>query len=242
MPYNSGMTHHNTPGQETFEAFKNSFSYGTRTDLLFKFLKNLSEGEAAGFIREMFERIGAALDDGDFDRVVQHLYEGQVQAYTPGSDAKPRWVYESGPFATLPKPLPDCRIGLVSSGGHFVRGEDPAPFGVTGMTQNEAVERINDFLRAGPQLTEIPTDVAPENLEVRHGGYDIRGAQADHNVVLPIDPLRRAEGEGRIGRLHPAAYTFVGATAQLRLLNESGPRWVDAWKRERIDALVLVPV
>lgn len=35
---------------ESFLQFKNSFSYGSRSDLSFKFLKNLSEADAARFI------------------------------------------------------------------------------------------------------------------------------------------------------------------------------------------------
>ena len=38
------------PSQESFDEFKGSFSYGSRTDLNFKFLAGLSEEDAARFI------------------------------------------------------------------------------------------------------------------------------------------------------------------------------------------------
>jgi hypothetical protein len=41
------------PIPESFEGFKNSFSYGSRTDMNFKFLKNLSEEDAAQFFQDL---------------------------------------------------------------------------------------------------------------------------------------------------------------------------------------------
>ena len=43
--------------------------------------------------------------------------------------------------------------------------------------------RIMEFLKAPPQLSAIPTDTPATALRVRHGGYDVRAAQADANVV-----------------------------------------------------------
>ena len=54
------------------------------------------------------------------------------------------------------------------------------------MTQEEASDRIGEFLKAEPSLSAIPFETPEENLRVRHGGYDIRSAQADPNVVFPI--------------------------------------------------------
>ena len=38
---------------ETFEEFKNSFSYASRSDMNFKFLKSLSEQEAGDFFQDL---------------------------------------------------------------------------------------------------------------------------------------------------------------------------------------------
>ncbi len=40
-------THSPAESNESFAEFKNSFAYGARTDLNFKFLKNLSDADAA---------------------------------------------------------------------------------------------------------------------------------------------------------------------------------------------------
>ncbi len=227
---------------ETLEQFKNSFSYGSRNDLLFKFLKRLSTEEAAEFFSELLEKLGESCDDGNLDRIIQHAYEWQVRGYTPISGEKRPWVYEKAPFTPLSKPLSASRLALLTSSGHFVHGDDPEPFGVKNMTQEEAVRRIGDFLKAEPQLSTIPLDTPRPMLRVRHGGYDIRGAQADPNVVLPLDRLREMASEGYIGELAPEVYSFVGAAAQTLLLKKSAPQWA-AWLKERkVEAVLMVPV
>lgn len=224
--------------QESFEEFKKSFAYGSRTDLNFKFLAGLSDKDAASFFQDLLWKLGDAFDDGHFNRLVKHVYEWQVRAY--GGMGK--WAYAEGPFTPLRKPLSESRLVLVASSGHFDAGDDPEPFGVKNMSQEEAAERILDFIRSEPKLSSITVGTAKEKLRVRHGGYDIRGAQADPNVVFPHEILLELEREGRIGELVREAYSFVGACSQKRLLNESGPEWVRMLQEQQIDAALLVPV
>ncbi|RMF92098.1 MAG: hypothetical protein D6736_04075, partial [Nitrospinota bacterium] len=146
------------------------------------------------------------------------------------------------PFTPLRKPITAARLALLTSSGHFVAGDDPQPFGVKEMTQEEAVRRIGDFLKAPPQLSAIPIDTPRDRLRVRHGGYDIRGAERDPNVVLPLDRLRELAGEGRIGELLPTAYSFVGAAAQTPLLKKSAPQWARMLQEQGAEAVLMVPV
>jgi len=224
--------------EETFEVFKNSFSYGSRSDLNFKFLKSLTEKEAADFIQAYFRTTADSLIDGDISRVHDLIYEWQHRAYSGAS----RFIYDTAPFTPMRKPLAQSRLALISSSGHFVSGDDPEPFGVKGMTQEEAQDRIMDFLRAEPVLSEIPIDTPVEDLRVRHGGYDIRAAQADPNVNLPLTRLRKFEAEGHIGEFASPAYSFVGACSQTRLIKRTGPKWVRLLQERAIDAALLVPV
>ena len=131
-------------------------------------------------------------------------------------------------------------LGLLTSGGHFV--EDPEPFGVKGMSQAEAVDRIQEFLRVAPDLSEISTATDDADLRVRHGGYDTRGAETDPGVNFPLAVLRELEGEGVIGELADTAYSFVGATAQGRLINETAPEWARLLEGRGVEAVLLVPV
>jgi hypothetical protein len=224
---------------ESFEDFKNSFSYGSRTDLNFKFLAKLSDDQAADFFQELLWKLGDSFDDSNFARVPEHVFEWQKKAY---SQAKKSFSYKDGPFATLSNSVSKSRLALITSSGHFVAGHDPEPFGVTDMTQQEAIERIDEFVKEAPSLSSIPMDTPNDRLRVRHGGYDIRSAQADPNVTLPLEILRELQRDGIIGELSRQAYSFVGACAQRRLLKRNGPQWVDILRAEKIDAALLVPV
>jgi D-proline reductase (dithiol) PrdB len=230
------LTNHPTP--ETFEDFKNSFSYGDRSDMNFKFLKSLSEEEAGLFFQELLWKLGDATNDGKFESVERHIYEWQIHAYS----GKSKWEYADAPFTKLNKPVSISKIGLLTTSGHFVEGDDPEPFGEEGMSQVEAQSRISEFLKGEPGLSTIPVDTSKENLRVRHGGYDTRAAIADPNTVLPIDRMRELENEGVIGETMSPVYSFVGATAQKKLMRDFAPQWADDFKAEGVDGMILVPV
>ena len=223
---------------ETFEEFKNSFSYGSRTDLNFKFLAGLSDADTARFIQELLWKLGDTIDDGDIGRLIKHVIEGQVQGYSGRGGS----VYDSGQFRCLEKPVSEIILGLLTATGHFVDGDDPEPFGVKNMTQEEAIERIDDFIRNEPTLSEIPLNTPIEKLRTRHGGYDVRGTQRDPNVAFPIERLVELKQDGLVGELAENAYSFVGACAQKSLENRVAPLWAQDLKQKGIDAVLLVPV
>ncbi|MDT8341181.1 MAG: glycine/sarcosine/betaine reductase selenoprotein B family protein [Longimicrobiales bacterium] len=226
------------PSGESFADFRDSFSYGARTDLSFKFLKHLPEAEAAELLRALLDALGDAYDTGDVDPLVRLAYRAQVSAYTHDGA---RWRYEDAPFTPLGRPLAESRVLLLTTSGHFVEGDDPEPFGVSGMTQEEAVRRIGDFLREAPLLSSIPRDTDAGRLRVRHGGYDVRSVRRDPNVALPRDRLVEAEAAGRIGSLAPEILSFPGCTAQGHLKRVL-PEWVERVRGADVDLALLVPV
>jgi hypothetical protein len=134
------------------------------------------------------------------------------------------------------------RFALIASTGHFVQGQAPKPFGVEDITQNQAEERITDFLCLEPQLTSIPTNTPPDQLKVHLGGYDVRGAIMDRNVNSPIDRLNELAADGIIGEFSSPAYSYVGASSQMRLQNQALPLWIEKLHNEEIHGLILVPV
>ncbi|MEM7322676.1 MAG: glycine/sarcosine/betaine reductase selenoprotein B family protein [Actinomycetota bacterium] len=224
---------------ETFEEFRRSFSYGSRTDLDAKFLAALDDADAGRFFQELI-REAVAVADGTDERartMARFLHGWQQQAYSrPG-----QFSYDDAPFAPLSSPLSKRRVALLTSSGHFLDGDDPKPFGVENMTQAEAIERIQDFLREAPSLSHLPPGTTGEQLRVRHGGYPIEGAQADHNVGLPIDHFEAWGADGTLGE-YAGAYSFVGACSQVRLNKQTGPEWVEQFLAERIEAVFLVPL
>lgn len=227
---------------ESFAEFKDSFSYGSRTDLTFKFLKKLSEADAAECIAELFRLVGASLDDDEIGPVHQLVYEWQVRAYAPDPAIPPTWAYDDAPFTPLPKELRDSRVTLFTSTGHFVEGDDPNPMGIAGLTQEASLGLIDEFQRVTPELSALERDFAAASLRVRHPGYDIRGVERDPNVGFPRDRMVTAEAEGRIGELAPRLFSFTGVTSQKRLIDHAIPGWIDELRDDAIDAVLLVPI
>jgi hypothetical protein len=223
---------------ETFEEFKNSFSYGSRSDMNFKFLKALSEDDAGDFFQGLLWKLGDASNDGNYEPVFNHIFDWQVKAYS----AKTKWEYSDAPFIPLRKPLSESKIGLLTTSGHFVEGDDPEPFGVKDMGLEEAQKRISEFLKVEPVLSTIPLNTPRENIRLRHGGYDNRAALADFNSVLPLDRLEELQESGTIGQIMENAYSFVGACAQNPLINETAPKWAEMFKSQGVDGMILVPV
>jgi D-proline reductase (dithiol) PrdB len=228
----------NASGSNAFEAFKDSFFYGERSNLNFKFISHLDEEAAAAFFDELLRVAGDMLNDGRHRRLLDLVLKWQARGYTHQSG----FAYKEGPFTRPAKPAAESRLALLTSSGHFVAGDDPAPFGVAGMTQKAAEDRIKDFLKLKPTLSSIPVDTPGHRLRVRHGGYDIQGALADANVAFPLERLRELRDRGRVGDITDNAYTFVGACSQKRLLKESGPQWAARLAQDGADAALLVPL
>ena len=224
--------------QETFESFKKSFFYGSRTDTNFKFMAHLSDEQASEFLRGLLAKLGDAYDSGDPAPVFEHIRQGQSLSYSQEARAE----YETGPFSPMDKPVSQARLLLLTSSGHFVEGDDPRPLGMENMTQAQAEEQIMSFLKEPPQLSAIPVDTPAERLVVRHGGYDVRGARRDPNVNLPLARLREMAAEDLFAEFVDPAYSFVGACSQTRLKKTIGPEWVQQFKETEADAALLVPV
>ena len=236
------MTDDRSPDPESFEAFRRSFSYGDRSDLNFKFFKSMADEDVAAFIQRVLDLVGDAYDTGDIEPIVRAAYEAQVAGYTPDPEAPPSpHSYDFAPYAPMPTPAAGATLGLITSSGHFVEGDDPEPFGVEDMTQEEAERRIDEFLRETPKLSEIPSGIAANELRVRHGGYDVTSAARDRNVAFPADRLLEAAEQGTIGGVTSTFFSFPGATAQGRLKREL-PAWLDRFAVEQADAFLLVPV
>jgi len=224
--------------KETFESFRKSFFYGTRSDMSFKFLAHLSDDQVTSFFQGLLAKLVDAYDSGDTAPVYEHLRQGQILSYAQEARA----VYDTGPFTPMNASLSHARLMLLTSSGHFVKGDDPNPLGIENMTQVQAEQQIKSFLKESPALSAIPVDTPTDRLVVRHGGYDVRGARRDPDVNLPLQRLRELSVDGVFAGLCDPAYSFVGACSQVRLLKKDGPDWVQRFKAKKADAALLVPV
>lgn len=137
------------------------------------------------------------------------------------------WVHseEPPPWTPLTKPLSDCRIGLIASGGVYRRGQIAFHY------RDDASYRV------------IPSDVPTDELRATHFAYDTRDARSDINVVFPIDTLRSLVRDGRLGGLTDDCYTFMGGIYSARRVREElAPALVERMTRQGADAALLVPV
>jgi hypothetical protein len=227
---------------ETFEQFRLSFSYGSRNNLNFKFMKTMSDHDAAAFVAAVLRQLSDAYDTGDIAPMMETAIATQIAAYAPKPGGPPpMFEYDSGPFAPANLPLNEARMGLLTTSGHYLEHEDPAPEGLEGMTQSEAMARIGESLKETPTLSAIPSDATASSTVVRHGGYDIGSAQIDRNVTFPIDRMNEMDQAGAFGSLASTYFSFPGATSQGRLKRELDG-WVERIAEEKIDYMLLVPV
>lgn len=229
---------------ETIAELRTSFAYGSRSNLNFKFLRDLGDDEFGDMVEELLDAVAGAGDTNDASDVVDVAYRWQVQAYKNhlGDPNEFRYTYDDVPFTQLSKPLADSRIMLFTSTGHFVEGHDPEPLGVKDMTQAEAEARIKEAMKEPPTLSPIPIDTPADQLRVRHGGYPVQAVLADHQVALPLGHLRDMVAEGSIGELVEDAYSFVGAAPQGLMRGKIGKEWAEMARDLNADAVLLVPI
>ena len=126
------------------------------------------------------------------------------------------------PWTPLRKPISDCTVVLLTTGGVHLRTD--RPFNLNG----DSTFRV------------IPKNAQPEDLAISHQAYDRTDALRDINLVFPIERLRELEAEHVIGRLAEDNYGFglMGSAKKLmpsikevaRRISESG-----------VDLALLVP-
>ena len=225
------------PG-ESFDEFRRSFSYGSRSDLFFKWLNTGTEQQADDFLRELLQKTGELIDTGNTAPIVEAIVRAQSEAYGGAGN----FEYDTKPFAQLDQPVAMSRIALLTTTGHFVDGDDPRPFGLEDLSQEDVEKMTSEFGKADAVLSEIPITTTRSQTRVRHAGYDIRAVSTDRNTSFPVDRMLELEDEGVVGKFVNPAYSFVGLTSQLRLRNQIAPAWAHKVKAAGAQGALLVPV
>lgn len=135
------------------------------------------------------------------------------------------------PFVPLDRPLSRVRLGLVTTGG--IHHRDQAPF------RREPESPLGDGSWRRLDLSRPRDDFA-----ITHDWYDRRDAERDIGLVLPADRLRELADEGIIAGLHPEAAGLMGhveGKEERRLEFVTAPEVADFFRREAVDAVLLVP-
>jgi D-proline reductase (dithiol) PrdB len=138
-----------------------------------------------------------------------------------------RWAEAAGPppWAAIERPLAECRITLIGSGGIYRRGQ------LAFHTRDDTSVRV------------VPSDVDTAELRTAHFAYDQSDARADPNCIFPLDRLRELADEGVIGGLSDEAYGFMGGVYSTRRLESvTVPLLVERCRAQEPDLVLLVPV
>jgi D-proline reductase (dithiol) PrdB len=139
-----------------------------------------------------------------------------------------RWtVNETAPLTRLAKPMAECTVSMLTSGGIAYR--TAAPFNPTAR---------DDF-----RLDEIDPESPDDAFQIHDSYYDHRDAETDLNVVFPLARLSELARDGVIGRVAARLWSgFMGRTYKRRqLLEEVAPRFAEELRRDDVDAVVMVP-
>ncbi|PYT03726.1 MAG: hypothetical protein DMF65_03620 [Acidobacteria bacterium] len=130
------------------------------------------------------------------------------------------------PFTPFDGELSRATVAIVTAGG--VHLKDQEPFNIA--------DELGDLT-----FRVIPADVDSSRLMVTHHHYDHSDANADINVVFPIEVLRDLKAEGFIRDIAKKHIGYMGYTMQLKAMYEgTAPEIANEIDRgSRADVVVL---
>ncbi len=152
-------------------------------------------------------------------------YIEQIRRLYP-NDPPYQWTVNlTSPWAPMLKPVRDCRIALISSGGMYHLTQEPF-----NPVKNDLTFR------------EIPKTADLADLRISHYSKNARDVK-DLNTIFPLDRFRQLEAQGHIGELAPYAFTCMGRIfTRTRLQKEMAPHLIGRLREMSVDAAFLVPV
>ena len=165
----------------------------------------------------------------DYDKWVAE-YQADFEAGNVQNAVKnyPLIIPQGVPWTPFIGELSDKTFALVTSGGLYLKGSQPA-------FNTESIHGDTSF-------REIPKSVHPEELGIAHGRYDPSLAEQDLNTIFPIDRFMELEKEGIIGKLADTHYSFSYVNDVVTFVSKTVPAVIEGIKAQGVDALFLVPV
>mgnify|MGYP006295816487 FL=1 len=137
--------------------------------------------------------------------------------------------FDDSPWQALQKPLEQCKVALVTTGGIHLKSQSGFDM--------ESTEGDCSF-------REIPADIKPEDLTITHNYYDHLDADQDHNIILPLDPLKSLLQSGEIGAVNHRHFSFMGHILKnkvMRLIEVTAPQVSRMFKEDGVDVVILSP-
>ena len=171
-----------------------------------------------GLIRDRFVDRSSAerLVDMVLAKVRSQPFDTEMPITSFEPVAKPRGVDD----------LSKAKVMLITDGGLVPKGN---PDNIEGMAAT----------RWGAYDISQADDLASEDYEISHGGYDPRFVQADPDRLVPLDALRQLEREGAVGKVHDEFLSTSGLSNPLSNTRRLGREMAEKVKQEGIDAVIL---
>jgi glycine/betaine/sarcosine/D-proline reductase family selenoprotein B len=137
--------------------------------------------------------------------------------------------FDDAPFATMRKPLHKARLALVTTAAPFKPGlGNQGP----GAAYNAAAKFY--------EVYAVPIEPPPD-LRISHVAYDRKHTSAeDPGTWLPLEALKEAAREGRIGALTPRVYGLPTNRSQRTSIEKDAPALHDLVQADLADSALLV--
>ncbi len=136
------------------------------------------------------------------------------------------------PWVPIARPLADCTVALISSGGLALKTDRPF---------DQEGERQNPWW-GDTSYRVIPAGTTAADIEAYHLHIDGSHPKQDINCLIPLQRLDELAASGEIGAAAPRHYSFMGYTPQpQKLIEESVPAILQTLQADAVNLVVLVP-
>ncbi|HEX9162051.1 MAG TPA: glycine/sarcosine/betaine reductase selenoprotein B family protein [Thermoanaerobaculia bacterium] len=127
------------------------------------------------------------------------------------------------PFTPFDKDLATATVAIVSATGVYLPDQEPFPTEDPG----DVSYRI------------IPSETEAGALRIAHHHYDHSEADADPNIVFPIDTLRELASEGVIAAVNDKHYSYGFTTRLKELYEKTFPELADKIERSKTKLVLM---
>jgi len=175
------------------------------------------------------EQAGTTIE-GALDLPIRYIDRSRAYYLALSYDNPYRWAHNREvPFAALSKPVTRSRVGLITTAAPFKPDAgDQGPWA----PYNAAAK----FTEVYSMATDPPPD-----LRISHVGYDRKHTSAeDINSYFPLQRLKEAAADGRVGELNSRFYAVPTLRSQRLTTERDAPQILNMCREDAIDAAILV--
>ena len=168
--------------------------------------------------------------EATLDLPIRYIDRSRNYYLSLGYDNPYQWAHNRDvPFAPMKKPAREARIALISTAAPF----DPEKGNQGPWAPYNADAKFT-------RVYSMPIDPAPD-VRISHIGYDRKHTSAeDVNSYFPLERMKEAVRDGKIGHLNERFYGVPTLRSQRLTIDRDAPEVLELCREDRIDAAVLV--